>query len=282
MRKCPDCGYLVFGDGDACKHCGAPLSPAAAAPPYVAQPLPPVLVTSGAPPQPPLSVPPVLPPFYREGASAAPPAQEPIGREYWTPPTPVVVPSKRAGTPRSLIALISIVSMVLGFVAVNHVFNRNALPSGTSDFVAGRGIPYSSPDHTFDARFPMAPTVQQKPYSTPSGTVTMNLAQVQTDDYELVAASMVLPVSVSGERVDAVLHNILMEGANAQGAKIATETPITRYGATGLEVRAKVKDGYDARLVVLVSGSHVYFLGAHAKRGTVRLYDALMGSLVLY
>ena len=227
-----------------------------------------------------MAVPPVPPPFVREGVAA--PAPEPIGGEYWTPPTPVVTAKRTSSTPRSLIVLISVMSMALGFVAVNHVFNRNALPSGTSDFVAGRGVPYSSPDHTFDARFPTTPTVEQKPFQTASGTVTMNLAQVQADDYELVAASLVLPVSVSGDRVDAVLHNILMEGANAQGAKISSETRITRYGATGLEVRAKVKDGYEARMVVLVSGSHVYFLGAHAKRGTVRLYDALMGSLVLY
>jgi hypothetical protein len=259
MRKCPDCGYLVFGDGDACKHCGAPLpAPVAAA----------------------VGVPPVLPPFTRDGAPASPP---PVTREYWTPPDPVAPPPAASNkSPRALVAIICVVAMALGWVTIGNLLNKDSLPSGTSDFVSGHGVAYSSPDHTFDARFPKAPTVERRPLSTPTASVTINLAQVQTDDYELVAASMVLPVSVPSAQVDTVLHDILRAGAESQGATISSEEKVTHYGATGIEVHAQVRDGYPARLMVLISRNHVYLLGAHAKHGTERLYDALVSSLVMY
>ncbi len=258
MRKCPDCGYLIFGDGDACKHCGAAL------------PVP-VAASTG--------VPPVLPPFTRDGSPPSPP---PVARDYWIPPEPVAAPPAGTKSPRALVALICVVSMALGWVAIGRVLDNDALPEGTGEFVAGRGVLYSSPDRTFAARFPEAPTVERRPLSTPTASVTINLAQVQTDDYELVAASMVLPVSVPSGQVDTVLRDILREGARAQGATISSEEKVTRYGATGIEVHAKVSDGYPARLMVLISRNHVFLIGAHSKHGTERLYDALVGSLVMY
>jgi len=53
-------------------------------------------------------------------------------------------------------------------------------------------------------------------------------------------------------------------------------------GVTGIEARAKVGDGYDARFLLLISGQHIYMLGVHAKTGTGRLFDALVASLVMY
>ena len=82
--------------------------------------------------------------------------------------------------------------------------------------------------------------------------------------------------------IDAALHDILNNSATAEGEKITSEQPITKDGVRGIEVRAKVSDGYDARFMVLVSGSHVYLLGAHAKHGTQQLFDALVASLVMH
>ena len=79
-----------------------------------------------------------------------------------------------------------------------------------------------------------------------------------------------------------MLHEILNSGAASQGDTITSEARVTRDGAEGIEVRAKVSDGYDARLMVLISGSRIYLLGVHAKHGTARLYNALVASLVMY
>jgi hypothetical protein len=276
MRKCATCGYLVLGAGETCKHCGAPL------PEAVAQPVaaPPVLVPVGAPAPPPMAVPPVPPPFTRADAppSDAPPPL-PVG-EYWTPPAPTAPAPPARSKRRIVLPLVVIVSMAFGWAAYDR--SRNALPPGTSAFVAGHGVAYSSPDHTFDARFPSAPTVDHRVIPVSSTSVTINMAQAQTDDYEVVAASMVLPVTVPSSQVETVVHQVLNETAAAQGATISKETSVTHDGVPGVEIRAKVRDGYDARFIVLVSGSRVYMLGAHAKRATDRLYDALLTSLIMY
>ena len=280
MRKCGSCGYLVLGDADACKHCGADL-PAAVAAPVAA----PVLVPVGAPVAMAPPVPPVPPPFTRADppGEAATPPPPPLGNEYWTPPAPMI-PAAPARRPRSqgraLLGCIVVVSMAFGWVAYGRT--RNPLPPGTSDFVAGRGVPYSSPDHTFDAQFPMVPTVERRVIPVASTSVAINLAQAQTDDYEVVAASMVLPISVPKAQVESIVHEVLQQAAAAQDAKIERETTVDRDGASGVEVRAKVRDGYDARFLVLISGSRIYLLGTHAKRGTDRLYDALVSSLVMH
>jgi hypothetical protein len=292
MRKCETCGYLLFGEGETCKHCGGTLPLVSVA----------ALVTSGAaasvaaPPMtaPPMAPPPVAPPPLASPAmgplpvaTLAPPlppsvGRAPVAREYWTPSAPPEPAKPSRSTPRVLIALISVASMALGWVAVGQLLHKDSIPAGTSAFVAGHGVVYSSPDHTFDARFPSTPTVDQKVIAVSSASATLNLAQVQTDDYEVVAASLVLPVAVPPGQVDSVLHEILRAGAASQGDTIVSESHVTKYGVPGLEVRAKVSDGYDARLMVLISGPRVYLLGVHAKTGTGRLYDALVASLIMY
>ena len=303
MRKCPACGYLLFGDAEACKHCGAALgalvgaglasggAPAAAAP--AAPPSSPFAAPPTAPPvpQPFPPIPPVLPPAPR---AAAPVAQEPypgsapvapIGREYWTPPTvsgPRVAPRESSGGRRALLALICIASMAFGWVGYNRVFLSDPLPSGTSAFAQGHGFSYSSPDHTFDAQFPSAPTVYHRVIPVATSEATINLAQVQTDDYEIVAGSLVLPIPVPAAQVGAELHSIMNEAVVAQDAKVVKEHLITRFGVPGIEISASFKDTYPARFMMLVSNTHVYFLGVHSKHATQRLYNALVSSLIMY
>ena len=51
---------------------------------------------------------------------------------------------------------------------------------------------------------------------------------------------------------------------------------------TSAEVRAKVSDGYGARVMVLSSGNRIFMLGVHSKHGTERLYDALVTSFFMH
>lgn len=255
------CGYLVLGDGEICNNCGCLLPRISA------------LVTIGAPPAAPRTPAP---------SSASFSGLLPVERGSWDAPSPVPAKAARSNTPRAVLAFIAIASMALGWVAVDRVFQHDKLPAGTSSFVAGHGIPFSSPDHTFDAEFPVRPKLIQKRFSVASVVATLNLAQAQTDDYEVVAASMVLPIRVPDSDVDAAIHQILDAGAASQDAEILTEKKVSIEGASGIEVRAKVKDGYDARLLVVVSGSRFYLLGVHARFATNRLYDALVSSLIIY
>jgi hypothetical protein len=275
MRKCPDCGYLVFGDGAACKHCGEPLPPGA----FQANPAP-ALVASGAPPAPLMSVPPVPPPDARGGTPVAPPVPA-MEQTYWNAPAPIIAPPARK-SPRSLVAVVCVIAMALGWVAVEHQMHSNSLPTGTSEFVAGRGVSYASPDHTFDARFPATPTVESRVIPLSTHSATIHMAQLQTNDYEIVAASMVLPVALPAGQVGPVLHDVLTKAATDQGDTITGQSDVTQQGVPGIDVHVKVHDGYSARFLVLMSGSRIYLLGVHAKRGTDRLYNALVSSLIMY
>ena len=105
---------------------------------------------------------------------------------------------------------------------------------------------------------------------------------MQTDDYEVVAGSMVLPIPIPAAEVGNALQKILEQAVAAQDAKVTSEHQITRFGVPGVEMTASVHDGYPARFIMLVSGTHVYLAGVHAKHATKRLYDALLSSLVLY
>ncbi len=275
MRKCDACGYLLFGDAEACKHCGTALVSEAS----------PELVTAGAPVAAHAPIAPPAPMIDRTFASQLPPPElgrVPVGREYWSPERDPVITTKPKSSRGGLLALIVLVSMAFGWVSVGRVLHGDSLPSGTGDFVAGRGVSFASPDRTFEARFPSTPTVEQKQIPVASSSATMNLAQVQTDSYEIVAASMVLPISIPPGQLDRALHEILNEGVAATNGKVESEKPVVVSGVTGLEVRAKVSDGYGARVMVLSSGNRIFMLGVHSKQGTDRLYDALVTSFFMH
>ena len=123
--------------------------------------------------------------------------------------------------------------MAAGAFAVDRVLGADPLPSGTSAFVAGQGFRYSSPDHTFDARFPQAPTVSRETIPVATSSATISLAQVQTDDYEVVAGSMVLPIPIPSTDIGNTLEKILEQAVAAQDAKVTSETQINRYGVPG-------------------------------------------------
>jgi hypothetical protein len=200
---------------------------------------------------------------------------------HWNAPAPVIAPPTRKSS-RSVIAIVCVIAMAFGWVAVEHQMHANSLPPGTSAFVAGRGVAYTSPDHTFDAQFPAPPTVESRVIPLSSSSATIHMAELQTDDYEIVAASMVLPVALPSEQVSPVMHEVLTRAATDQGDKVTSQSDVTQQGVQGIEVHVKVHDGYNARFLVLMSGAHLYLLGVHSKRGTDRLYNALVSSLVMY
>jgi hypothetical protein len=270
MRKCQLCGYLVLHEGEICKHCGA-LLPRVSAFATIGGPPPPAPAHAPAPSAARDAMPPTSASF------ADPPAE----RAHWDPPSPMPVKTRRR-TPRAVITFIAIAAMALGWITVGGFIRGDRLPAGTKAFVAGHGVPFSSPDHSFDVEFPQQPTLIQKTFPVASTASTLNLAQAQTHDYEVVAASMVVPIRVSPAEVDAAMNQIVEAGADSQDADITSKKKVTIEGAPGVEVRAKLKDGYSARILVVVSGSHFYMLGVHSRSATSRLYDALLASLVIY
>jgi hypothetical protein len=155
-----------------------------------------------------------------------------------------------------------------------------AVPAGTSDFVAGRGVSYAPADNAFTVRLPADPEVTTQPVTVGSVSMMLQTALVETDDYELGAASMTLPVAVPDSRVDDTLESSLDNGVSSVDGDLVSKKRITRGGLPALDAIFKAKDGYSAHIMVILDTRYVYMLIVHSKSGTERLFNALNTSFV--
>jgi hypothetical protein len=275
MRKCTSCDYLLFGDGDTCNHCGTPLpvvaavaaAPAPAGPaPAAPDPLPGAGWRASLPstPPPPLALPP--------GASA------PVTADFFRPPTPTAPPARKS---RSGTALMLVVLLVLGAGAYKfYTSQRDKLPAGASDYVAGEGVEFTASDRSYSVRLPIKPQVTEQPFTVQNATVTLNAALVSQDEYELGAASVTLPMNVPAAQVDQVLESSLDGGISNVDGELVSKKLFERGGVPAIDAKFKAPDGYSAHIVVMVDGARLYMLFSHAKHGTDRLFKTLDESFV--
>ncbi len=286
MRKCPECGYLLLGDGETCKHCGAAIPVGAAAAVNVAPPPP--------APAPGASTEPDVPRLWRPSPTATrpptpvwaapPPPPSPDGpppTAFWRPveiaaPAPPKTPSIAK---RVLVIAVGVLAAVCGAAAVRAVFG-NGLPPGTSSFVDGHGIDYMAPDHSYMARFPVVPVERQQPITVGQFSANLNSALVEKDDYEIGTASMQLPIAVPADKVNDALDGAMNNGIVKTDGKLVSKNHVTRGGFATVDATFKARDGYTARGLVMVHGSVLYMEFVHAKTGTDRLFKALDASFV--
>ena len=290
MRKCDACGYLLFGDGDSCNHCGAPLpavtvtvaapaAPAAsAAPPPAPSPSPAWPVA--APPAP------APPPASRGAAPAwtpglAPPAPPPSGppRDVWRPEPVIATAAPVKKRHRGKIALLSVVAVLGAFIAYG-AYARNQPPPGTADFVAGHGVDFTAADGSYTAQFPKDPLVQTNPVTIQGAQLTVTAASVTTDDYEVMTASMALPMSIPADRVDQALEDGLQGSVSGAKGDLKSKHRVTRGGLPAIDATFEAPDGYTARELILLAGNHIDLLFVHAKTGVDKLFHALDKSFV--
>ena len=181
MRKCASCDYLLFGDGDTCNRCGAALprvtagaATMPAGPPTAAAPAAPAPAPAPAPRAP--SPEPVVGSSWRDRLPSAA-AARPAGGLTVVGPIKFRV-SDAAAQPRALgdrrhrrlspsprgsaaparsRKLVLVILVALGAGVFKFMSDRGAVPAGTSEFAAGKGIDYTSPDRSYTACFPKAP-----------------------------------------------------------------------------------------------------------------------------
>jgi hypothetical protein len=295
LRKCAACEYLLFGDGETCNHCGAELprvsaaaTSASAAP--VATATAPSPTPASSPTEPVVSsswrdrLPSTPPPVGGPPASrfaGPPPAGTPMTpptQELWRPPAPPVVTTTKRSAPVARLALIVIVGLVLGGFGYRFVNRPGALPSGTSDWVAGKGVDYTAPDRSYKVRLPIQPQESQQPVSVGSVTASVSAAIASTSDYELGAGTIVVPVTIPPDRVDSVLEGALNGGVSNVNGDLVSKERIERGGLPAMKAKFKAPDGYSARVLVMLSGSRLYMLFVHAKTGTDKLFETLDAS----
>jgi hypothetical protein len=195
-----------------------------------------------------------------------------------TPDT--IQPAKRRKPGRAWPALV-LAMLILGYVGVRTIGSTDSIPAGTSDFVAGKGVPYTPPDGAYTVKFPSVPIEQRRTLQAGTVSVPMVLAAIEAPDYELVTGSVVMPRGVAGRDSDVVIKSVLDDVAKAQGLTITSEQHVTHGPASGIEAHVRLQDGYEGRFMFVSDGSRLYMLGAHSVHGAQRLYDALVASFVI-
>jgi hypothetical protein len=173
-----------------------------------------------------------------------------------------------------------VVLLACGGIGYTWLTHHDALPSGTSAFVAGKGVVYSPEDHAYTAQFPAQPTVDSQSNTVSGVNLTMHMALDDSDDYEIGVGDMSLPGVITRAQTDELLTGALTGGASAAHLTLAKQDNIEIDGAPAIDAHAKDDSGYPVRLVVIATQRHLYFLIVHAKTGTDRLYDALLASFV--
>jgi hypothetical protein len=173
-----------------------------------------------------------------------------------------------------------IIALVIGAAGINYL-NKDKLPSGTSDFARGNGIPYSAPDHSYTAQFPAAP--EESSQQVPAGgyVLTMYMALNSTDSYEIGIAEAALPVSIPAYRTSDALDSGLNNAADGMKGKIESKAETTVDGFPAADAHAKAGDGYAVRMLGIITPHHIYVLMVHSKTGSDRLFEALKSSFVM-
>jgi hypothetical protein len=301
MRKCRSCGSLLLGDVEACARCGAPLPVAVGASPAIAAS---ASGSPSAPPAPPAApLPPATGPAPAQSAPAVPsygrlsiPAPVPVApvgtspsgggstgapplREAWQPvaiAVPVAAPRKK---PWARVALALAVIIVVG-AGILHL-RSDPLPAGTSAFVAGNGVTYTSPDGVFQVQLPQNPQVEHETISVNGLSAPFYLGLVTSDSYEMGAASVVYPGSFDPARVNDALDAMATQGVKGANGTSVVKTPTMHGAEPAIDVKFKAGDGYSGRMLVVANGGSVVMLIVHAKSGTDRLFKALEESLLI-
>lgn len=288
MRKCGSCGYLLLGDGDSCGRCGA-LLPAAAAGPAAA-PGPAVAQDPAAPLRSPfgrLSIPAPVPvaattPAAASGAGSPPPPA-PDTRSQWSPAVPPEMVTVASGAPRAtrlgVIALVMALAFAAGF-GVMHL-RSDPLPAGTSAFVDGKGVTYTSTDQSFQVRLPQAPTLDTSTMTLNSMTATIFTATTEGNGYQIAVASIEFPDRLTSAQVKAALDAAFKERISIEGGKVEQKDLTMRGTLPAVEGRVDAGGGRHAHMLIVASDTALVLIAVAAKSGTDRLYKALEASLVV-
>jgi hypothetical protein len=295
----------LLGDVETCPRCGAPVRVAVGAGPAAitsTAPPAPAVVPAPAPSWPPAPPAPAAPPA--SGSLQAPsygrlsipspigpapasapapsgpaPAPAPPAHDAWQPYV-VDTPVKTAAghKPWARVALAVVVVIVVA-AAIMHL-RADPLPAGTSDYVAGKGVTYTSPDGAFQVLLPQQPQMQHEMLSINGVNAPLYMGIVQTNSYVIGVASIVSPVPFKRSGVDDALDEMTSQGVkNAHGTSVRKVS--TMHGdQPAVDLRFKA-NGHVGHMLAVATDSSVVLMFVYAKSGTDALYKALDNSLLV-
>jgi hypothetical protein len=290
MRPCDRCGYLLPEAWDACKKCGAPKAASRQAAPVGAG----VAARAGAPAGVAAPAPGAPARHAPDLAYAAPvrigfgsPNEAPPGTAFQPPPTAGAqwtspsAPPKGSSVGRALGSLVLVAAIVAGGVVGWQALTSEDVPAAIKTYVDGGGVDYAPPGTGYRVRLPAAPVEEHASQQIGAMSLTTRAALVQTDSYEVAVAVVDLGFEVDMRGADPLLAGALAGGFEGAGGEISGKSDTEHDGRPALDGRGTGPDGHPVRLRLILDGSRMYTLFAHAPAGTNALFDELVDSFVL-
>jgi hypothetical protein len=177
-----------------------------------------------------------------------------------------------------VIALVVALAFAAGFGVMHR--HSDPLPAGTSAFVAGKGVTYTSPDGSFQVLLPQSPALDTDSMTLNSMTATIFAATIEGDGYDLAVASIAFPDRVTSLQVRNALDAAFEERVSVAGGKLERKDLTMRDKLPAVEGRFNL-NGLHAHMLVVASDSALVLIAVQAKTGTDRLYRALEASLIV-
>ncbi|MCU1467274.1 MAG: hypothetical protein JWM72_3202, partial [Actinomycetia bacterium] len=191
-------------------------------------------------------------------------------------------PAAPARPPRAtrlgVVALVVAVAFAAGFGAMH--LHSDPLPAGTSAFVAGKGVMYTSPDGSFQVQLPQSPVLDTRAITLDAMTATIFTAETEGGGYDVAVASIAFPDRLSSAQMQSALDAAFKERISVAGGTLERKDLTMRDKLPAVEGRFNL-NGVHARMLIVASGSALVLIAVSAKSGTDRLYKALEASLVV-
>jgi hypothetical protein len=188
-----------------------------------------------------------------------------------------------SGPPRAtrlgVIALVMALAFAAGF-GVMHL-RSDPLPAGTSAFVDGKGVTYTSTDQSFQVLLPQAPTLDTSTVTLNSMTATIFAATTEGNGYQIAVASIEFPDRLTSAQVQAALDAAFRERISVAGGKVEQKDLTMRGKLPAVEGRFDAGGGRHAHMLIVASDTALILIAVAATSGTDRLYKALEASLVV-
>jgi hypothetical protein len=311
VRNCERCGYLLPEVWDTCRKCGAPVATGGGVTAGVA----PAATGAGAAaswarppvaPGPPAAAPPA--PVGRaagavgaadlryaapvrlgfgdgDGDAGAGTAAGVAGRDDprpggWGPPPVVAAPRPGASrAPAKLVSLLLVAGLAAGgWFGWKLVRPQPRMAAETKAFVDGAGIDYEPFGMGYSVRLPRQPVATSQTVGAGGMTVTLNVALIEEEEWEVGVAVADLGFEVTPDMVDQVFAQGIEGAAAETGGEVVGEERITFAGRPAVDAEFEAPDGYPARALIVIDGNRLYMVLAHAAAGTEAIYDEMVDS----
>lgn len=199
-----------------------------------------------------------------------------------TPLTPVARRARASRAPAMLSVLVLVGLGAGGFFGWRVLWAGPEPPAAVRAYLDGGGTTYEPFNLGYAVRLPATPVESSESFTVEGVMLTMQMALIEDDEYEVGVAAMDLGFVVPSEMLDQVFQMSVAGAVSAEpGTELRGQTRTEFDGRPAVDVDLEAPDGYDARAMIIVDGSRVYGLFSHATAANDALFQALRDSLEL-